>query len=306
MRYNKKEREALAYRLLEGETRHEFERDGATIFWSLFPSKGKALGTVILLHGVASNASRWEEFCDTSSLHSEWNIIRTDLRGHASSVCSKKVRLEDWVADVDMILEKAGVEKAVVIGHSLGAQIAMNFAVTHPERMAGLILLDPLVSDALTPKAMEMRAKCKYLKVGECVTRAMNAIGFKRKIVPQDLRAMDAEARKMIEKGGDDLEAFIKQYSSASTDLKYIHLAPYLRDLQEVGRPTPDAAGFKCPVLVVGSSAGTFTDEKAMAAWCARLSDATMSAVKCAHWPMTECPQDVAKVIIEWMDVRYR
>lgn len=266
-RQTKKEAETLVYRLLDGETRHRLTVPGALVHWSNLPAKEKPLGTIVLLHGVASNGSRWEEFLDTTALRNRWNFIRMDLRGHAASICRGKARLENWAADVKAVMDEAGVEKAVIVGHSLGAMIALYFTAHYPAATAGAVYLDPLISEALTSKAKAMRRKTPMLAVAEAVTRAMNKLGFNRTIVPQDLRAMDAKAREMIAKGGDELKAFIEQYSSAKADLQYIHLAPYLRDLLEVGRRTPAPEMIRCPALVIAASSGTFTDPTAMAAW---------------------------------------
>lgn len=89
---------------------------------------------MILLHGVASNGSRWEEFLDTTDLRDDWNFIRMDLRGHAASICRKKARLEDWCTDVTEVMKAVGVQKAVIIGHSLGAQVTLNLAAHYPEK----------------------------------------------------------------------------------------------------------------------------------------------------------------------------
>ncbi len=301
-RQNKKEAELLAYRLLEGETRHRLAWEGALIHWSDLPAKSKKpLGTIVLLHGVASNGSRWEEFLDTTDLREHWNFIRLDLRGHAASICKGKATLENWAGDLKAVMTAAGVEKAMIVGHSLGAMIALYFTAHYAASVEGAVFLDPLISEALTPKARSMRRKVPMLVVAEAVTRAMNSLGFNRTIVPQDLRAMDAKAREMIAKGGDELKAFIEQYSSAKADLQYIHLAPYLRDLVEVGRRTPAPEMIRCPALVIAASSGTFTDAEAMAAWTKRLADGEIVSVQCAHWPMTECPQEVGAVVSGWI-----
>lgn len=302
LRYSPSEKQGLAYRLLPGEERHGFWRHNAWLHWSMVRCRASCRGTVVLLHGVASNGSRWEEFVEGTPLRKHWDIIRMDLRGHAASVCSRKARIEDWCGDVAAILDAADVDRAVVVGHSLGAQVAMNFARFYSDRVRALVLLDPLVTAALTPKARGMRRKLPMLRVAEAVTRTMNAMGFVRKIGPQDLRAMDEQAREKIAKGGRELEEFIAQYSSAKTDLQYIHLAPYLRDLLEVGRKSPRAESIRCPTLVIGSSSGTFTEKEAMAGWVGQLPDGQMRVVTCAHWPMTECPQEVSGVIDRWIE----
>ncbi len=217
----------------------------------------------------------------------------------------RQARLEDWCDDVAAILDAENVRQAIIVGHSLGAQVTVNFVVRHADRVQGAVLLDPLISEALTPKALEMRAKVPYLKLMEKFFRCTSALGFNRRLKNQDLRAMDAKAREKIAAGGKELEEFIKQYSSAKADLQYIHSAVYLHDLVEVGRPTPAPESIAAPMLVIGASAGTFTDADAMRKWVQRLKDGQWAVVQCAHWPMTECPQDVAAVIERWVFDRF-
>ena len=299
------EKEKLAYQLLPGETAHRLDREGASLRYSVLPAAGQKVGTVIFLHGVASNGSRWEEFIEGTSLRQSFDIIRCDLRGHAASVTRRRARLEDWSDDVATILDACSVQKAVVVGHSLGAQVAVNFSVWHADRVLGTVLLDPLISQALTPKAVAMRSKVPYLKMMETFFRCTTALGFSRKLKNQDLRAMDAKAREKIAAGGRELEEFIKQYSSATADLQYIHSAVYLHDLVEVGRPTPAPEAIGVPMLVIGASAGTFTDPQAMHQWVQKLKDGQWAQVQCAHWPMTECPRDVGALIEEWVGKRF-
>lgn len=299
------EKEKLAYRLLEGECERRLERPTASLRYSVLPCRAQKAGTVLLMHGVASNGSRWEEFIETTRLREAFDVIRCDLRGHAASVTRKRARLEEWCDDVAAILQAEGVDKAVIVGHSLGAHVAVNFAVRHAEHTLGAVLLDPLISEALTDKAKQMRSKVPYLKAMERFVRVANALGFHRRLKPQDLRAMDEKAREKIAAGGKELEEFIAQYSSARADLQYIHSAVYLHDLVEVGRPTPAPETIRVPTLVIGASAGTFTDAEAMRKWAAKLSDGELAVVQCAHWPMTECPQDVAAVIEEWVFKRF-
>lgn len=299
------EKQLLAYRLLEGERAERLERAGASLRYSVLPCRGQKAGAVFFLHGVASNGSRWEEFIEHTALRDRFDIIRCDLRGHAASVCRGRARIEDWCADTAAVLDAEGIDKAVIVGHSLGAQVAVNFSARYTERVRGCALLDPLLSEALTPKALAMRAKLPYIKAMEGFFRCTGALGFHRRLKNQDLRAMDANARRKIAAGGEELEEFIREYSSAKADLQYIHSAVYLRDLVEVGRPTPAPEKIKAPMLVIGASAGTFTNPEAMQAWVGKLADGTWAQVQCAHWPMTECPQDVAAVIEKWVFARF-
>ena len=288
------ERSRLAYRLLPGEQEAWLQRKGARIHWSKLCARQKPpQASIVLLHGAASNASRWEEFIEATPLKENYDIVRQDLRGHASSVDRQKATIEEWCGDLESIFEAAGLKKAIVIGHSLGAQIAMHFAARCRQRLLGLVLLDPLVDEL------------PLLRLLEHSVRLVNALGIRRRLQHQDLKAMDACVRHKIERGGKELEAFVKQYSSALEDLKYIHAAAYLRDMIEVGRETPPTEAISCPTLVIGASAGTYTNEAAMQGWVEKLACAQMVGVQCFHWPLTECPQDVSRVIEEWIAGRF-
>ncbi len=295
-----RERERLSYRLLPGEVRHYLERLGAKISWSLYPAKEKSLGTVVLLHGIASNGSRWEEFAEKSFLHECWDILRLDLRGHAGSVSAKVGTLEIWSEDLKAILESANLKKIVLIGHSLGAQIAIKFAQLFPEFLRGLILLDPLFSQAFTEKTRRLTHKKPLIVAVDYISRFFNLLGFHRTIYPQNLRDKDQTARVMIAKGGKDLQAFIERYSSPRFDMKLIHLAQYARDVIETGRDTPGSEIFTMPTLVIAAQTGTYTDSRIVKEWVDAMPCGEIQTVHCVHWPLTECPDEVEAAIRSW------
>lgn len=298
---NDEERRTLAPRLLPHEEDHWTERAGARVRWLRLRSENPACGTLVLIHGAASNASRWEEFVEKTPLKSDWDIIRLELRGHASSVCCTRATLEVWCEDLKAILRDAGVEDPVLVGHSLGAHVAMYFAAAHPGRLRGLVLLDPLVTEALSARARAMRRRRPLLMLLEVAARLVNCFGIHRRLVRQDLRTMDEAARVKISRGGREFEEFVKQYSSVRADLRYIHTASYLRDMIEVGRPSPAPQSLTAPTLVIGSGSGTYTDARAMAKWAERMPAAEMCSVNCAHWPLTECPAEISRLIEVWI-----
>lgn len=297
-------RRELAFALNPGETRVEVMRPDAALSASFAPAavgSGTAQGTLVLIHGVASNASRWEEFAERTPLRRDWNVARLDLRAHAASTAAGTATLEKHADDLAALLDALGLEKAIWVGHSLGAQIAMHAAVRHPTRTAGLVLLDPLVDEALTPKAEAMARRRPVIRALELWGRFLHAVGFRRRLPHYSLREHDQRARAMLAKGGDALEAFIKEYSSPWRDLGHIHLAPYMRDLLETGRPSPDIRGLGLPVLVFGSRSGTFTDPAKMARWVEGMPGGAYETVPCVHWPLTECPDEVSRAIADWL-----
>ena len=292
----------LLFDLVAGESRYHLSLPNGNISYAIAQTtESTTCGTIVLIHGVGSNASRWEEFTEKTELRKKWQLLRLDLRGHGASDSKVKATLEQHASDIVSVLDDVGVTKAILIGHSLGAQIAMQTAVLYPDRVAGVVLLDPLVTQALMPSVRAQKKKRWILLGVEFLARLGNAMGFERRLPHYSLRQHDQHAREMLSKGGDELQAFIKEYSSPLKDLEHIHTAHYVRDLLEVSRDTPHFERFKQPVLVIGASNGTFTSADKMQSWIKGLENGAFCVVSCFHWPLTECPQEVSHYIEVWI-----
>ena len=77
-----------------------------------------------------------------------WRVIHYQQRGLPPSTVDGPFTVEQNVADAVAVLDARGVDQAVVAGHSWGVHLALALAVTHPDRVAGLVLVDgPGVAD---------------------------------------------------------------------------------------------------------------------------------------------------------------
>jgi non-heme chloroperoxidase len=110
---------------------------------------------VVLVHGWGLSSVSYEELLkqlDTSGLR----LIVPDLRGTGrSSAPSTGYTLENYVSDVMAVANDARADKFVIVGHSMGGQIAMWIASKHPDRVLGQALINPVppTGFALPPDA---------------------------------------------------------------------------------------------------------------------------------------------------------
>jgi pimeloyl-ACP methyl ester carboxylesterase len=95
---------------------------------------------VVLIHGHPFDHTMWDG--QTAALSGRYRVITPDLRGYgASEVPDNEVTtLETMADDVRVLLDHLRVERAVVVGLSMGGQVAMAFADLFPERLEGLVL----------------------------------------------------------------------------------------------------------------------------------------------------------------------
>lgn len=108
-----------------------------------YTDDGPAAGLpVLLVHGWACDSHDWS--FQIPALAETHRVIAVDLRGHGSSTYrGEEITLRAFVADLLGLLEQLDVERAVIVGHSMGAVIASIVAARHPERTAALVVIDP-------------------------------------------------------------------------------------------------------------------------------------------------------------------
>ncbi len=254
----------------------------------------------LLLHGLASNMTRWSEFVEHTRLADMRDLIRVDLRGHGDSPTRGRVSLELWSDDLLALLDAEGAGRAVLIGHSLGAQVALACAARAPSRIAALVLIDPVFRAALRGRWKWLARAAPLFVAAAAAARGLNALGLRRRSIPPlDLRALDELARASL--GSPEAEAeFIRRYSSTRADLRTFRAAHYLQELVEMFRPLAAPEAIDAPTLVLLSTGATFAGLSAMRALAARFPRGEVRLIECQHWPLTERPDEVRTIIEDW------
>jgi len=103
----------------------------------------ETLGTgkpIVLLHGLGLNHSIWQNI---AGLYKEQaQFILPDLRGHGGSeLGAADGTIEQYADDIVELIDKLGLEKVVLGGHSMGGYVALALAEKYPERLAGLVMI---------------------------------------------------------------------------------------------------------------------------------------------------------------------
>ena len=115
--------------------------DGDRIHWRDEGPRDDPL-PLILLHGTSASLHTWDGW--VTALAPERRVIRLDLPGFGLTgpASDGDYRLTRYVERVTRLLDQLQIPRAVLIGNSLGGQIAWATAVLHPDRVAGLVLID--------------------------------------------------------------------------------------------------------------------------------------------------------------------
>jgi pimeloyl-ACP methyl ester carboxylesterase len=100
---------------------------------------------VTMLHGLAGNLAVWHLKL-VPMLRDKFRITTYDLRGHGrSDMPSTGYTTADYVADLEGLLDALDTERTHLVGHSLGADVCLHFALRHPDRVGRIVLLEPAI-----------------------------------------------------------------------------------------------------------------------------------------------------------------
>jgi len=121
----------------DGESKYA-KLDGARIHYK---SYGKGRDALVLIHGWGGNIDSWRD--QIPELAKRNRVMALDLPGHGESDKPEISYSMDLFANaIDAVMRDAKVERAVVIGHSMGTPIARQFYRKYPQKTLGLVIVD--------------------------------------------------------------------------------------------------------------------------------------------------------------------
>ena len=100
---------------------------------------------VLLVHGAGLDHTVWALQSRWLAFHG-WNVLAVDLPGHGASQGAPLPTVEALAAWVVSLLDAAGIERAMLIGHSMGSLVALEVAAVAPGRVRGLVLIGTAAS----------------------------------------------------------------------------------------------------------------------------------------------------------------
>lgn len=133
--------------------------DGTAVAWRRdAPAVRSDRTPVVLCNGIACSTHYWTDLADL--LAADRPVVQWDYRAHGRSGAPSDpsaVTVDDTMADLDAVLDAAGIHRAVVAGHSFGVQVALEAARRRPGLVAGVVAVagaggTPLPRGATRPR----------------------------------------------------------------------------------------------------------------------------------------------------------
>jgi pimeloyl-ACP methyl ester carboxylesterase len=253
---------------------------------------------VVLIHGMVNSSRHWERVA--LQLADRYTVVAPDLIGHGDSAAVRgDYSLGAHACSIRDLLTTIGIDRATVVGHSLGGGIAMQFFYQFPQRVERLALVSsgglghkvsPLLRGAALPGAAAGIWLVANRRVRAAVERAadrMVARGSRKAIYLQAV----ARAMRPLEESAAR-RAFLQTLRSV-IDVRGQHVSAIDR-LYLLG---------ELPTLIVwGERDNTIPVAHGLAAHELIPNSRFVTLPKAAHFPNLEDPDGLAAALLDWLD----
>ena len=239
-----------------------------------------ALPCVVFLHGTANDHSVWTLQARWCAHHGQ-AVLAVDLPGHLRSqgpVLTSVEALADWTL---ALLDAAGVQRAALVGHSMGSLAALEAAARAPERVQQLVMIGTSVPMPVPQPLLDLALADVQAAIDRVVTFSFSTLAAKPSYPGPGswLRgSVRGLMRQVVARGEPRL--FHTEFTVCN---------------QYTGGMAA-AARVQAPSLMILGEFDQMTQPRG-AAEAARTLGATVHTLPCGHYPMQECPDPVLNVL---------
>jgi pimeloyl-ACP methyl ester carboxylesterase len=153
--------------------------------------------TIVLIHGVGMDQRSWQP--QIEALSRNHRVVTYDMLGHGESrLPPEGVQLADFADQLLRLLEHLQIARAHVVGHSMGALVAIEFALRHPERCTRLLALNAVFQRSAQQRAAVLERALTLQNEGVAATVEATIARWFGAPVPAQLRETAALASDIL------------------------------------------------------------------------------------------------------------
>jgi esterase len=243
--------------------------------------KGRPL---IILHGLLGSADNWRLMSRRLGAH--YKVLAVDLRNHGRSPHSDIFDYDVMTADLREFMEQQALRRIMLLGHSIGGKVAMQFAIDYSERVDRLVIVD-IGPKPYEPSQRYILEALRSLDLTRCKSFA------------------DVDAALAAEVSGESLRQFLLKNLARDENgrLRWkVHLEAIYRNYDKLARGLAPGRTFDKPTLFIrGGRSNYIEDDDAPlirqifpGAEIATLPDA-------GHWVHVDVPEEFFQTVLNFL-----
>ena len=241
---------------------------------------------VLLLHGITSSLYTWKDVLPALAAHHD--VIAVDLPGFGDSAVPSQASGDLIVRSVVGLMDRLGIERASIVGNSLGGAIAIAIAARRPDRVDRLVLIDPAgYNFAAADRPLLLRL------AGALPAPVLEAVPV-RPMVSLGLRQVFHDDRLVTHEKVAEYVAPMRR-PGASAALHALLLGTGDLGFPEVIR------GVRAPTLIVWGRYDTWIPPRDAQRFAADIPGARVVMIEAGHMPQEERPAETTASIEEFL-----
>jgi pimeloyl-ACP methyl ester carboxylesterase len=268
--------------------------------WTEFynPGADTSETPVLLLHGLLGSKRNFASLASSlgNQLETQRRIIGVDLRNHGDSGHAIEMSYSAMTQDVVEFMDSQGLDKIILVGHSMGGKVAQAMSLLHPHRVDGLVVLDiaPVQYTSLDP----------HWKAVEDIMHSMRSV--------EDVSSksvLDKQLRSSIP--DPNLRAFVlTNYDSRKKGWK-IPVATICEqldciagfDLTDHHSSTSTSRSYEGDVFIIHGGQSRFVRHAYMDRIAELFPNHMLTTIRGAgHWVHAEAPDDTIALLKQYLD----
>ena len=236
---------------------------------------------LLILHGFLASSRNWRTIA--GKLASQHHVYVLDMRNHGTSPHAEKMDYPSMATDIMAFMDNQGIQRAHLLGHSMGGKVAMWFALHFPERVERLLVADiaPMnychsfdaMIHALRQLPLHRLAHRKHAE--QLLAEAIPDLGF-RQFLLQNLLLKDGQYYWRI-----NLD-IIQQNAHYIVGFPELMSKPYCR-----------------PVLFIAGERSNYIQAEKVLEVFPGAEFAEISGV--GHWLYVEAPDAFCRLVLDWL-----
>jgi len=236
---------------------------------------------IVFIHGIDLNLTYWQP--EVEFFSRRYRAVAYDLRGMGKSGgANPEYEFDAYLADLTALLAALGIDRPVLCGHSLGADIILQYGISRPDGMRALVVADAPAPDnwVTSPLAYELQ------KVAIDVLRVLHPLDPLSPLAPATQHLL--YSRAFQEANPEAMAAFRQQYASNSVD-GVLHAAKALAFRKDNTEELPQITA---PTLLLRGSKDRIVSQGEMDTYHSQIAGSTLEILDgSGHMTLQEQPE---------------
>lgn len=238
---------------------------------------------MIIMHGIFGSSDNW--LTQAKILSEKYRVITLDLRNHGQSPHDDTFDYSSMANDLLLFVQEHNLQNPIVIGHSMGGKVAMNFAVAHPDMLERLIVVD------IAPRPYNLE----------------------HYVIMDGLKAIPIASISSRNEADDALAAYVPEPDVRQFLLKNLQRKPeggfswklnlpvIDKNLSNIGLDLQFSGTFDKPTLFIRGERSKYVRDEDIPRIKEIFPQATVETLATGHWVQAEKPKEFVEIVLKWL-----